>query len=116
MLDERADYWLPVDHYIGGIEHAVMHLLYFRFWHKLMREAGIVSSDEPATKLLCQGMVLAEAYYQDNTESGRTWIPPDEVRVERDDKGKTISRCGRMMERRLTPRVGPPCRSPKTMA
>ena len=91
MLDERADYWLPVDHYIGGIEHAVMHLLYFRFWHKLMRDAGIVSSDEPATKLLCQGMVLAEAYYQDSTESGRTWIPPDEVRVERDDKGKTIS-------------------------
>ncbi|MDP7220450.1 MAG: leucine--tRNA ligase [Arenicellales bacterium] len=90
MLDERADYWLPVDHYIGGIEHAVMHLLYFRFWHKLMRDAGIVNSDEPATRLLCQGMVLAEAYYHDSEESGRTWVRPDDVSVERDEKGKII--------------------------
>ncbi|MBO66951.1 MAG: leucine--tRNA ligase [Acidiferrobacteraceae bacterium] len=79
MLDDRADYWLPVDHYIGGIEHAVLHLLYFRFWHKLMRDIGLVSSDEPTTKLLCQGMVLAKAYYRDNDESGRIWIRPEEV-------------------------------------
>lgn len=88
MLDDRADYWLPVDQYIGGIEHAVMHLLYFRFWHKLMRDLGYVSSSEPASNLLCQGMVLAEAYYQDSAEQGREWIAPTEVVVERDAKGR----------------------------
>ena len=62
MLDsDAANYWLPVDIYIGGIEHAIMHLLYFRFFHKLMRDAGMVNSDEPAKQLLCQGMVLADA-------------------------------------------------------
>ena len=60
IVDDRADYWLPVDQYIGGIEHAVMHLLYFRFWHKLMRDAGLVKSDEPARRLMCQGMVLKD--------------------------------------------------------
>ncbi|XPE43844.1 hypothetical protein ACNKHV_03925 [Shigella flexneri] len=63
MLDSKAaNYWLPVDIYIGGIEHAIMHLLYFRFFHKLMRDAGMVNSDEPAKQLLCQGMVLADAF------------------------------------------------------
>jgi leucyl-tRNA synthetase len=57
MLDERADYWLPVDHYIGGIEHAILHLLYARFYHKLLRDTGLVKSDEPFTRLLTQGMV-----------------------------------------------------------
>ena len=60
MLDERADYWLPVDQYIGGIEHAILHLLYARFYHKLMRDEGLVNSDEPFTRLLTQGMVLNE--------------------------------------------------------
>ena len=60
MLDERADYWLPVDQYIGGIEHAILHLLYARFYHKLMRNEGLVNSDEPFTRLLTQGMVLNE--------------------------------------------------------
>ena len=90
MLDERANYWLPVDHYIGGIEHAVLHLMYFRFWHKLMRDIGLVNSDEPATKLLCQGMVLAEAYYHDSTEHGRVWVKPEDVETEKDAKGKTL--------------------------
>ena len=90
MLDERANHWLPVDQYIGGIEHAVMHLLYFRFWHKLMRDLGWVDSDEPATNLLCQGMVLAEAYYRDSDEHGREWIAPAEVAVERDGKGRIV--------------------------
>lgn len=58
MLDERANYWLPVDHYIGGIEHAILHLLYARFFHKVMRDFGLVRSDEPFTHLLTQGMVL----------------------------------------------------------
>ncbi len=60
MLDERADYWLPVDQYIGGVEHAILHLLYARFYHKLMRNEGLVKSDEPFTRLLTQGMVLNE--------------------------------------------------------
>jgi len=90
MLDDRADQWLPVSQYIGGIEHAILHLMYFRFYHKLMRDAGMVSSDEPATRLLCQGMVVAETYYRDTAESGRVWIHPDEVEVERDDKGRVI--------------------------
>jgi len=90
MLDKRADYWLPVDQYIGGIEHAVLHLLYARFFHKLMRDEGLVSSDEPFTKLLTQGMVLANTYYRENDKGGQDWIAPDDVDVQFDEKGKSV--------------------------
>ncbi len=91
MLDKRADYWLPVDQYIGGIEHAVLHLLYARFFHKLMRDEGLVSSDEPFSKLLTQGMVLANTYYRENDNGGKDWIAPDQVDVQHDAKGKAIN-------------------------
>jgi len=87
MLDQRANYWLPIDLYIGGIEHAVMHLLYFRFWHKAMRDCGYVQSDEPAINLLCQGMVVAETFYRE--EDGRPlYYNPADVDVSRDSHGR----------------------------
>ncbi len=89
MLDpEKANYWLPVDQYIGGIEHAILHLLYSRFFHKLLRDVGLVKSDEPFKRLLCQGMVLAETFYRDSEGGGKQWFSPQDVAVERDDKGR----------------------------
>jgi leucyl-tRNA synthetase len=90
MVDERAKYWTPVDQYIGGIEHAILHLLYFRFYHKLLRDEGFVASDEPATNLLCQGMVIAETFYRDNADGSKDWINPADVEIERDDKGRIV--------------------------
>ena len=91
MLDDRAKYWLPVDQYIGGIEHAVMHLMYFRFFHKLLRDAGYVDSDEPATNLLCQGMVIAETFYRENADGSKDWHNPADVEVERDERGRVVA-------------------------
>ena len=91
MLDPAAaNYWLPVDQYVGGIEHAIMHLMYFRFFHKLMRDAGLVTSDEPAKRLLCQGMVLADAFYYLGNNGERVWVSPTDVTVDRDEKGRIV--------------------------
>ncbi|MCC5855887.1 MAG: leucine--tRNA ligase [Idiomarina sp.] len=84
---DQANYWLPVDQYIGGIEHAILHLLYARFFHKLLRDTGLVDSDEPFKRLLCQGMVLADSFYREDEHGGKTWFSPLDVELERDEKG-----------------------------
>ncbi|MBO1923846.1 leucine--tRNA ligase [Thiomicrorhabdus sp. 6S3-12] len=91
MLDERADHWLPVDQYIGGIEHAILHLLYARFFHKLMRDQGLVKSDEPFKNLLTQGMVLASSWYSQDESGKQTWHSPLDVEAITDEKGNVVS-------------------------
>jgi leucyl-tRNA synthetase len=88
MVDARNDYWMPMDQYIGGIEHAVMHLLYARFWTKIMRDMGLVKFDEPFVNLLTQGMVLNETYYREDDAGKKTWYNPAEVDLTLDDKGR----------------------------
>ncbi|VAX76703.1 leucine--tRNA ligase [Buchnera aphidicola] len=92
ILDSQAaKYWLPVDQYIGGIEHAVMHLIYFRFYHKLLRDFGYVNSPEPVKKLICQGMVVVESFYMYNTDGSKKWLKPSELKIKRNRQGKIIN-------------------------
>ena len=88
---EAAKYWGSVDQYIGGIEHAILHLLYARFFTKLMRDEGLVSVDEPFERLLTQGMVVCETYYRENDKGGKDWINPADVELTFDDKGRPVS-------------------------
>jgi leucyl-tRNA synthetase len=92
MVDPaRNDYWMPMDQYIGGIEHAVLHLLYARFWTKVMRDFGLVKFDEPFVNLLTQGMVLNETYYREDAAGKKTWFNPDDVELTTDDRGRPVS-------------------------
>ncbi|MEK7844593.1 MAG: leucine--tRNA ligase, partial [Pseudomonadota bacterium] len=95
MTDERANYWLPADQYIGGIEHAILHLLYSRFWSKVMRDLGLLALDEPFTNLLTQGMVLNEIFYRKSGNGRMTYFNPVEVTIQYDEQGK---RCGAILQ------------------
>lgn len=88
---EPGQTWLPVNQYIGGVEHAILHLLYARFFHKLMRDEGVVQGNEPFTNLLTQGMVLADTYYRESESGKKTWFNPADIELERDEKGRITS-------------------------
>ena len=88
MVDARNDYWMPMDQYIGGIEHAILHLLYARFWTKVMRDMGLVKVDEPFTRLMTQGMLLNHIYFRRNAKGGVEYVAPDDVDVRYDAEGR----------------------------
>ena len=90
MVAGGARYWMAVDQYIGGIEHAILHLLYARFWTKVMRDLGLVTVDEPFSKLLTQGMVLNQIFYRRNEKGGKDYFPPSEVTPSLDEQGRIV--------------------------
>ncbi len=90
MVDARNDYWMPMDQYIGGIEHAILHLLYARFWTKVMRDLDLVRVDEPFTRLLTQGMLLNHIYFRRDAKGGIDYFPPEEVDVRNDPEGRLV--------------------------
>ena len=87
MVDARTQAWMPVDQYIGGIEHAILHLLYARFWTRVMRDLGLIEVDEPFKNLLTQGMLLAETWYREDEAGHKQWINPSRVDVQHDEQG-----------------------------
>ena len=91
MVDARANYWMPVDQYVGGIEHAILHLLYSRFWTKVMRDLGLTTVKEPFANLLTQGMVVAPTFYRESADGRKQWLNPAEVVVQTDDKGRPVA-------------------------
>lgn len=91
MVGEGTQYWMPMDQYIGGIEHAILHLLYARFWTKVMRDLGLVKIDEPFTKLLTQGMVLNEAFSRTGEKAGKQYYWAHDLDIVRDEHAKVIS-------------------------
>jgi leucyl-tRNA synthetase len=91
ILDDRANYWTSVDQYIGGVEHAILHLLYARFFHKCLRDLDLVNSDEPFTNLLTQGMVLADTYYREDASGKKNWFNPADIKLTHNDKGHIVS-------------------------
>ena len=90
MVDQRTDYWMPMDQYIGGIEHAVLHLLYARFWTKVMRDMGMVKFDEPFVRLFTQGMLTADCYFREDEAGKKRWFYPSEIEVEYDERGRPL--------------------------
>ena len=118
MVDARADYWMPMDQYIGGIEHAILHLLYARFWTKAMRDMGLVKFDEPFQNLLTQGMVLNHIFSRRGPKGGIEYFAPDEVELTHDAEGKRST--GATLEGRRQPRetttASARCRSPRATA
>ena len=90
MVDARNDYWNPMDQYIGGIEHAILHLLYARFWTKVMRDFGMLHFDEPFTRLMTQGMLLNHIFFRRTDKGGIDYIAPDDVEVETDAEGRIV--------------------------
>jgi leucyl-tRNA synthetase len=102
MIDARNDYWNPMDQYIGGIEHAILHLLYARFWTKVMRDMAMLKFDEPFTRLMTQGMLLNHAYFRRTDKGGIDYFPPEEVEPIHDASGRitggTLKSDGRPVE------------------
>ena len=90
MVDAQTNYWMPVDQYIGGIEHAILHLLYSRFWSKVMRDLGLVNYDEPFANLLTQGMVLNHIFSRRTEKGGIEYFAPEEIELIHDEHGKAI--------------------------
>jgi len=95
MVDDRSRYWMPMDQYIGGIEHAVLHLLYARFWTRVMRDMGLVDFDEPFQSLFTQGMLLNDSFYREDEAGRKRWFYPAEVDLQTDERGRTTGAIAR---------------------
>jgi leucyl-tRNA synthetase len=95
MVDARSRYWMPMDQYIGGIEHAVLHLLYARFWTRVMRDLGLIDFDEPFQCLFTQGMLLNDSFYREDEAGRKRWFYPAEVELRTDERGRTTGAVAR---------------------